>query len=97
MQRRAKHFLAVVGLLAGAGLQAAGAGTTPVGTGAAAASPPTPPAALRTWDAVRPAPPSWPTQRMAERVGEMSLQVQRDVGAVFPGEDALGTGTSMTH
>lgn len=94
MRKNTKQMLARAGLLAAMMLAAlpAGAEDAPA-PGAAGPAPVT----LRTWVAPRAAPTPFSQQRMSERVGEMSQQVQRDIGAIYPGEDALGTGTSITH
>jgi len=36
-------------------------------------------------------------QGMTERVGGMARSLEQDAGANHPGEDALGSGTSLTH
>ena len=59
---------------------------------------PKPQVKRQTWDDIwfAKAPPS-DRQAESDRVEAMSRRVQQDVAAVHPGEDFLGSGTSMTH
>jgi hypothetical protein len=94
MRQNIQRWLAGMGGLAAAAMLAAPAyavDLSPTG------GPPQPPAPLETFANPLPTVPLTARERMTERVDRMSQRIQQDIGGVFPGEDTLGTGTSMTH
>ncbi len=84
-------------MIAAAVVAAAAAGA--VLPASAATTPAAPPAPTNFQSFARPLPslPPSPTQRMTENVGQMSQLIQRDIGAIYQGQDFLGAGTSITH
>lgn len=56
------------------------------------------PGTLQSWGSTAlPTPAPGQRQQMAERAEQMSKNLLAVTGSVFPGEDAPGTGTSITH
>jgi hypothetical protein len=92
MRHGVHRWLGGVGGLAAAAMVAVPAYAADVPTTAAP-----PPEQLQTFANPLPSPSLTPRQRMNERVDAMSQRIQQDIGAIFPGEDAPGIGTSITH
>ncbi len=87
---------AAIGAFAALSVPAARAADAPVDTHAQAVTPATPDP--RIWQtAPTPQGPTAGTQRETASVRGMSGLVLRNAGADHPGEDQLGTGTSITH
>jgi hypothetical protein len=86
----------VTALLAGA--QGWAAETTSAGASALVVVQPRPLVDAPVWhDIDKAQAPLFDRQRMTDRVESMARELRQNIGAIYPGEDTLGGGTSITH